>query len=253
MYQDIRYLFFDVGDTLRVTKKIPEHRYAAKCRVAELLGTSMDPAAFADLIDERYAVYRHDATISFVESPEEDLWTKWLAPDFPEELVRSLAVELTFLFRQFRGRRELAPNAMEMIQGLTARGYKLGIISNVITSQELHDWLIEDGLVPYFHPVVLSSLTGIRKPDPKIFELALNEANIDARHCAYVGDNIERDIGGAKAVGFGMTVLIDLKRSIDISTLPAALRPDAVVYQAPDLLELFPCAPTVNEHAASLL
>lgn len=251
MQSEIRHLFFDVGDTLRVTHKIPAHQLHAKKRVADLLGTDMEPEAFARLLDERYEGYRNDATVSFVESDEETLWTKWLAPDFPASLVRPLAVELTFLFRQFRGKRLLAPNALEVIQALCARGYQLGIISNVITSKELPEWIEQDGLAGYFHPVVLSSLTGIRKPDPAIFHIALQEAAIKAQYCAYIGDNVERDIGGAKAVGFGMTILINLKNQAH--TFRAQNRPDAIIQGLTDLLDVFPGCPQVNAAAPQIV
>ncbi|MDL2234747.1 HAD family hydrolase [Christensenellaceae bacterium OttesenSCG-928-L17] len=253
MQQEIRHIFFDVGDTLRIAQKIPEHMLAAKQRAAALLGTDMDPEEFAAMLDERYEGYRNDATVTWVELNEEDLWTKWLTPDFPEELVRPLAVELTFLFRQFRGRRELADHAVEVIQTLTARNYRLGIISNVITSNELPDWLDEDGLTPYFSPVVLSSLTGIRKPDPRIFELALEEAGIEAKYCAYVGDNVERDMGGAKKVGFGLNILIDRKHAVDLNSFTDATRPDAVIYATRELLDIFPAYPQVNSNSSHML
>lgn len=251
MHRIIRYLFFDVGDTLRITTDIPEHRLAAKRRVCEILGVDADPVEYAALIDKRYEEYRNWATNSWVELPEAELWTKWLVPDIPAEKVIPHGVELTFLFRQFRGYRVTAPGAMEMTKELTRRGYHLGIISNVITSQELPDWIEEDGFGPYFSPVVLSSLTGIRKPDPEIFRIALRRADISPEFCAYIGDNVERDMGGANAVGFGMKILIDHKGKgghvFDDNT-----RPDAIIGGCLDLLDLFPSFPYVNE-ASKLL
>ena len=46
---------------------------------------------------------------------------------------------------------------MEVIKGLHKRGYKLGIISNLIGENEVPDWLEEDGLDSYFDTVILSS------------------------------------------------------------------------------------------------
>lgn len=241
----IRHIFFDVGDTLRITTDVPEHRAAAKKRAVELLGLDEDPEAFAKKIDDRYSKYRNHATKDWVERPEGELWTQWLTPELPPERVLPHAVELTFLFRQFKGYRVTAPNAMEVVQELTRRGYKLGIISNVITSQELPDWIVEDGFTPYFEPVVLSSLTGIRKPDPKIFQIALDQIRTPPVQCAYIGDNAERDMGGAYNSGFGMKVLIDhkgtLPRDFDNET-----QPHAIIGGCRDLLELFPGLPFVN-------
>lgn len=249
MVQTIQHIFFDVGDTLRITRDIPAHRLAAKQRAAALLQVEMDPEAFGDIILDRYEDYRSWATKSYIELNESELWGKFLAPDYPEELVQANAVELTFLLRQFKGLRFVAPHAMEVVQALTARGYKLGIISNVITSQELPDWLEEDGFAPYFSPVVLSSLTGIRKPDPEIFRIALRESGQDAGCCAYVGDNVERDIGGAGQVGFGMKILIDHKQAIDRGSFTPETTPDAIITSCMDLLDMFPAVPHINAQA----
>lgn len=246
MSRIIRYLFFDVGDTLRITTDVPEHRLAAKHKVCEILGVSSDPVEFANLLDDRYEQYRAWATTSWVELPEEELWTRFLVPDISAEKVIPNAVELTFLFRQFRGLRVTAKNAMDVVRELTKRGYHLGIISNVITSQELPDWLEEDGFAPYFSPVVLSSLTGIRKPDPEIFRIAMRLADISPEFCAYIGDNVERDMGGANSAGFGMKILIDHNGKgghvFDDNT-----RPDAIIGNCTDLLDLFPSFPYVND------
>ncbi|MDL2258273.1 HAD family hydrolase [Eubacteriales bacterium OttesenSCG-928-K08] len=253
MTQDVRHIFFDVGDTLRITHKKPEHQLAAMRRAVEILGADYSPEDFGEMIMERYEEYRSWATKCWVELNEQDLWRKFLAPEYPQELVEENAVELTFLLRQFKGLRYVADNAMEVVQELTKRGYKLGIISNVITSRELPDWLEEDGFAPYFSPVVLSSLTGIRKPDPRIFQIALDEAKIDPVYCAYIGDNVERDMGGAAKVGFGMKILIDHKRAVDRSSFTPDTTPDAIIESCLDLLDIFPEYPQVDpkSHAFS--
>ena len=45
-------------------------------------------------------------------------------------------------------------------------------------------------------------MAGVKKPNPEIFELALKKANTAPDKSLMVGDNIEADILGAKAVGF---------------------------------------------------
>ena len=47
---------------------------------------------------------------------------------------------------------------VEVIKGLHERGYKLGIISNLIGENEVPDWLEEDGLDSYFDTVILSTV-----------------------------------------------------------------------------------------------
>lgn len=248
----VRHIFFDVGDTLRITTSAPKHQADAKRRVVELLGLKEDPEAFAARIDARYDGYRKHATKDWIERNEEELWTQWLTPELPAERVVPHAVELTFLYRQFKGYRVTADGAMEVVRKLTDRGYRLGIISNVITSRELPDWIEREGFTPYFNPVVLSSLTGIRKPDPRIFRLALEQTDIPPQQCAYVGDNAERDMGGAFHSGIGMRILIDHKGTLPRDFTPET-QPHAIIGGCRDLLELFPGAPGVREDVSFMV
>ena len=45
-------------------------------------------------------------------------------------------------------------------------------------------------------------MAGVKKPHPQIFELALKKAMVSPEKALMVGDNLEADILGAKAVGF---------------------------------------------------
>ncbi|MDR1801770.1 MAG: HAD-IIIA family hydrolase [Lachnospiraceae bacterium] len=245
MTTQVEQIFFDVGDTLRIVVEDDAHRANAYKRVTELLGVDADPFEFAEVLNERYEGYRKWATKAWVELPEAELWHQFLTPDIPREVTDKNAVELTYLFRQFKGYRVTADNAMEVVQELTKRGYHLGIISNVITSQELPDWLKDDGLEPYFSPVVLSSTTGIRKPDPRIYEIALKEANLTPDKCCYIGDNVERDMGGSHTVGFGMRILIDHKGVIK-REFTELTKPDAIITGCMDLLDIFPGDGRIN-------
>jgi FMN phosphatase YigB (HAD superfamily) len=62
------------------------------------------------------------------------------------------------------------------------------------------------GLENQFDPIIVSDEVGLKKPDPRIFQLALDHADVDdALAAVYVGDNPTDDIGGAKA--FGMSTI----------------------------------------------
>ncbi|PJH76160.1 MAG: hypothetical protein CO064_02745, partial [Anaerolineae bacterium CG_4_9_14_0_8_um_filter_58_9] len=67
------------------------------------------------------------------EAPEAELWTRWMTPEFPAERIIPHAVELSFQFRQSKGRRVLVDGGKEVVVELHRRGYILGIISNLIT------------------------------------------------------------------------------------------------------------------------
>lgn len=91
------------------------------------------------------------------------------------------------------------------LQALKAAGYRLGIISNWDAS--LVDLIRGLKLLPYFDVVVPSAEKGYRKPDPVIFQIALEEMGVEAENAAHVGDLPEAD-GAAAAVGI-TPVIID--------------------------------------------
>jgi len=240
MPKNIEAIFLDIGNTLRILLDDTTHRAAARRKITELLGTDEDPEAFCEKLDARYKVYRKWAFENLTEAPEAELWTRWLAPDFPTEKVAPLGVELTFQYRQTMGRRVVVANGKEVVVELYRRGYTLGIISNLITSREIPDWMEEDGFTPYFKAVVLSSVLGKRKPDPEVFLEAARQASVDPEHCVYVGDNPKRDVIGARQAGFGAVVLIIPPDKIDEKTIVEGNQPDLIIHKFIELLDVFP-------------
>lgn len=244
MNTEVEAIFIDLGNTLRKLIKDPEHMARARQKVAELVGTEEDPEAFCARLDARYKTYRKWAFENMVEAPESELWTRWLAPEFPAEKIAPLGVELTYQYRQSMGRRVVVENGKEVVQELHRRGYVLGIISNVITSQEIPDWMDEDGFTPYFKSVVLSSVCGKRKPDPAIYLEAAAKAGVNPSRCVYIGDNLKRDVTGTRAAGFGMVVILISREELAEAQANGILtdqnRPDVIIHEFIQLLEIFP-------------
>jgi HAD superfamily hydrolase (TIGR01549 family) len=238
-------IFLDVGNTLRMLVKDEQHQRRARQQIAHLAGTRESPETFCARLDSRYKEYRLWAFENLLEAPETELWTRWMLPDYPAERIAPHALELTFQYRQSMGRRVLVPDAREVIVELSRRGYCLGIISNVITSREIPDWLDADHLTPYFKSVVLSSVFGRRKPDPAIYLEAARLAEVDPGRSVYVGDNPIRDVEGTHQAGFGMVVLILEKGAAEAALpvgvdAPRANVPDCIIRQFNQLLDIFP-------------
>lgn len=79
------------------------------------------------------------------------------------------------------------------------KGYKIGIISD--TSPSLQITLEQLGLGQFIDSYTCSDLAGAMKPDPKIYNIALDTLNMTASECLYVDDyDIEAD--GARTLGF---------------------------------------------------
>lgn len=244
----IKAVFFDLGGTLRIALKDVPWMEAAKVKMAEIAGTDLPAEAFFDMIEARYEPYRDWALTENRESDDAELWLKWLLPDYPAEHIRSVCHELSFQYRQSKGRRVIVDHGVEVIKELHARGYKLGIISNLIGEYEVPNWLKDNGLEAYFDSVVLSPVCGIRKPDPEIYRIAARELGVEPEECASVADNLGRDITGARECHIGSCILFRSPEKKHPVIITDENRPDYVIDSFLELLDLLPGVEETNEH-----
>lgn len=240
MRPEIDAIFIDLGNTLRVLTKDEHHQSHARQKIAQLVESPDSPETLCGLIDERYKVYRKWAFQTRIEATENELWTQWLLPDYPAQKISPIATELTFQYRQTMGKRILQPDARQVIDELDKRGYMLGIISNVITSKEIPDWLEADDLGKYFKAVVLSSLFRHRKPDPDIYWEAARQIGVPPERCVYVGDNPARDVVGTRKAGFGMVIILMDPQELKKDPPTGENAPDVIIHEFKQLLDIFP-------------
>jgi FMN phosphatase YigB (HAD superfamily) len=80
-----------------------------------------------------------------------------------------------------------------------SRRYALGVVSNYYGN--LQASLSELGFSPFIHAAIDSSIVGLAKPDPQIFQIALDELHMHSGETYVVGDSYERDIVPAKRLG----------------------------------------------------
>ena len=233
----IKGVFFDLGGTLRIVEKVPEHQERAKVRMAQLAGRE-DVEAFINMVEARYEPYREWALGENREAGDYELWHQWLLPELGEERLRAVCHEMTYQYRQVKGLRHVVEGGLQVIRGLYERGYRLGIISNLIGEDEIPNWLREDGLAQYFDAVVLSSVCHIRKPDPTIYRMGCEQLGLGPGECVSVADNLGRDITGAKAAGIGANILFISPEKLAKKTITDANRPDCIVHQFADILDL---------------
>ena len=233
-------VFFDLGGTLRIALLEEPWMRHARRKMAEIAGSPVPYEEFYQMIEERYEPYRKWALGENKESNDEELWCKWLLPDYDQARVRQVCHELSFQYRQCKGRRVVVDGGVEVIRGLHERGYKLGIISNLIGENEVPDWLEEDGLDRYFDAVVLSSVCGMRKPCFEIYQLAAREMGVELSECVSVADNIKRDIPGAKKAGVGCNIIFSSPEKKHPVEFTEENRPDAVVEDFREILNLLP-------------
>ncbi len=109
------------------------------------------------------------------------------------------------------------------------RLYRVGAITN--GNADVHTI----GIGHYFNFVVTAAEAGAAKPHPQIFEAALEAARVCAEEAVHVGDDPERDVAGAAAVGMRTVWL-----NPTMAPWPGGLGPDAVIESLdslPDVLQ----------------
>lgn len=240
MNPDIEAIFLDVGNTLRIVIPDPEFQAQAKQQLMDLVGAMEPTEQFFAKVDARWKAYRKQSKHSLLEASELELWTQWLLPDFPVEVIAPVAGRLTRLWRDHDGRRVPRADAKSTIIELHRRGYLLGILANTITETEIPDWMNSDGVTGYFKTVILSSKVRVRKPDPQIYWLAARVIGVDPSKCVYVGDNPIRDVEGTQAAGYGMMILFEEPATLAKEPQSSNFKPDYTIKETCQLLDIFP-------------
>ncbi len=92
-------------------------------------------------------------------------------------------------------------DAVPTLRALRDSGFHTGVISNASDEDNAQALVDNGGLRPYLDYIVTSAAFGTRKPDPSIFQLALNFFHLGAREAVMVGDTPEADIAGAHRSG----------------------------------------------------
>lgn len=89
--------------------------------------------------------------------------------------------------------------------------YELHIITNGFEEAQ-EKKMKASNLRKYFSTVTNSEMVGVKKPNPKIFNFAMDLANAKPEHSVMIGDSLEADIKGAIDVGM-QALYFDYKNS----------------------------------------
>ncbi|HEU4680364.1 MAG TPA: HAD-IA family hydrolase [Gemmatimonadales bacterium] len=197
--QALRAVLFDAGNTLV---------FLDYARMAEGVGAALD----LPLTAEGLAARSSDAAAAMEQASGGD---QQRAAAFLEALFRLGGVPANrleevrhCLARMHRQRHlwcsveERTPQALARLR---AAGLRLGVVSN--SDGRVDQALQEAGLRDYFDVVIDSSLAGVEKPDPRIFQAALEALGVGPEEALYVGDLYEVDVEGARAAGIEAVLL----------------------------------------------
>lgn len=220
----VRAVLFDVDFTLcRPGPELSAERYA---RIAARHGVTLDPV--------RYDEAREAAVLNLKRHPEllhdESIWHRFTQEIFihmggPVEIADDCATEIEEgwgVSENF----ELFEDVFPVLADLRAAGLRIAVVSNGI--RDLHAFVVHHQLD--VDAIVDSRTHGRVKPHPTIFQSALDRLDVQAADAVMVGDSLEEDVEGARALGM-RAILIDREhrhpdfpgRLTDLYGLPAAL------------------------------
>jgi putative hydrolase of the HAD superfamily len=113
----------------------------------------------------------------------------------------------------------------EALVALRALGVRVAIISN--SEGMLAQLFVDLGLAPGLDLVVDSGIVGVEKPDPRIFQIALDCFGLSPARTLHLGDNYATDVLGARAAGVRIGVVDPFGhlagRHLDVPRVPGAV------------------------------
>jgi HAD superfamily hydrolase (TIGR01549 family) len=221
---ELRAVLFDVDFTLcRPGPELSAERYS---RIAARHGVTLDPGL--------YEQAREAAVLNLKRHPEllhdDSIWHRFTEEIFtgmggPAEIAADCATEIERGW-EISENFELYEDALPALEEVRKAGLRIGLVSNGIRDLSefvAHHLLDVDAIVD-------SRSHGWVKPHPTIFGAALELLDVHADEAVMVGDSLEEDIEGARALGM-RAILIDRQerhpdvhdRVSDLLALPAAL------------------------------
>ncbi len=134
---DIEAILFDMNGTLRTREAHAPTQRAATARILGLLGKENVSQEYWEKLTGRLNAYRRWAQDNLRQISEEELWTGWILPDEPPERVAPVAAELMLAWNERKGRVIPLSGAGETLAELKRRSYRLGVISNTMSSLDI--------------------------------------------------------------------------------------------------------------------
>ena len=202
-------IFFDAGETL-----VHPHPTFAELfsRILQREGFDVGPETITDRIHVVFDRFREAARTKelWTTTPEKSrlFWHDVYAVFFREIGIPDSDGLIDTVYREFTdlANYSLFDDVVPVLSKLRDAGPKLGVVSNF--EEWLERLLDRLGVTGFFDVLVISGVVGLEKPDPRIFQLAMERADVTPDRSAYVGDNPEFDVEPAAAAGM-FPVLLD--------------------------------------------
>ncbi len=91
------------------------------------------------------------------------------------------------------------PHATEVLSHLKSSGYEIGLITNC-TDDVVRVWQ-NMPFAPLFDITVFSCIVGMKKPNPHIYQMAMEQLRVEPQSCLYIGNGDNQELTGAAQVG----------------------------------------------------
>jgi HAD superfamily hydrolase (TIGR01509 family) len=211
--ENIRAILFDLDGTLRHNKPSSVHAFfdfAVKFGLPDSLEKRKSAARWAHFYWAQSEDLADD--LSIYQDFEDPFWTNYsrrnlLAFDCEIECANELAPKMVaYMNLEYQPEDWVPPDVPTTLQALRDIGYRLAVLSN--RNQPCQDHLQSLGILDYFDFALVAGEVNAWKPDPLVFQYALERMGTAPDQTIYVGDNYYADIVGAMRAGIA-PVLID--------------------------------------------
>lgn len=106
-------------------------------------------------------------------------------------------------------RAECVPHAREVMLSLYDQGYTIAMVADGLV-ESFHNTMTQHGLDHIFAARAISEAVGAEKPDPRMFQTAMDQLGLTERdkpRILMIGNRISRDVAGANAFGLRSALL----------------------------------------------
>lgn len=248
----IQAVFFDMGGTIDTFGFTREYRilnvhYIKDCLASVSIALNLSDEQLADAITQGASDYLRWNMTSNIELSPAQIWSRFFlkGQSISETELTPIAEDLAFLYETKLYHREMRMEIPEVLAKIKEMGFRMGIISNTQSLNQVRYNLIQYDILDYFDPIVLSSEYGRRKPDPAIFYHAARLASVPTSACAYIGDKVNRDIVGARRSGFRLA--IQIKHTYDDGIKDEGATPDAIIKNMMELIPILEAEKVKNQ------
>ena len=183
-------ILFDLDDTL-TDRAATIERYAA--RFLEHFAKSLDSVQIQNLTESIRQADGGGYRPKLEVAAELIRTLPWLQPPRPEALEAFWLTEFPRLAALMSGMRDV-------LNTLKSRGVRLGIVTNG-RGRAQHPKLDALNVRGFMDVILVSEDAGVKKPDPRIFAMALEQFGLEPKHVWMVGDHPLNDVIGARSAG----------------------------------------------------